>query len=1131
MGEVYRATDTKLHRDVALKVLAPAFAQNSEWMSRFQREVRVLASLNHPHIAAIYGLEESGGVRAIAMELVEGPTLTERMERGRIPVPEALAIARQIAEALEYAHEKGIVHRDLKPANVKLRPDGVVKVLDFGLAIMGTPAYMAPGQAAGLQLDRRVDIWAFGVVLFEMLAGRQIYTRITTLETLAAIARDEPPWDDLPPETPAAILRLVRRCLDRNAKNRLRDISEARIAIEAVLAGKTPSLEGEPSPGVARREWLAWKVAAVLAGSLAPVAFLRFREKPPVPATFSQATGIASVGPLRPTPQPSGPYHVSDNRILDAEGHPYLIRGTGLSIVTLDPIRPGDLGGLSASAFITIRQRLNMNTVRLPLLATEYERNSAYRNRVVEIVRTANRLELLVILAPDASKAAPSFWTNLAVAFRENPNVFFGVNHNGAAVALIRATGARQPIVGAAPGDFIRDSNFIYEVSPHYATTRTDQDRWKQFGSLAESVPVIVDGLDPDLGEETPECAAFPSDPAKATSAVQANLAYFDEHSISWTISAFRSGRLITDTRYFNGTKLDNGWTCGKPPGLAGLGMVLLSHLWRCDPHSLFVVNGDAGGLLIARGGRATAYGPILADRDLSAGPTLPRILGNVSVRIIDSAGVARFARLLYTGAGWSFLTFVVPDNVAPGPAEFAIVRTDGSSSSARAVIADIAPGLLSASLDGRGPAKAQVIEHLADGSTRMSDTYQCSGYACRTLPIHLSRGVSATLRLEGNGFRHARSNADFNVMIGEVSVPIISYGPEPGMPGRDWLTVNLPADLIGYGETDLFLRVNGALSNVVRIDCGESPNPVPARIRLGRYLFYDRRMSVNGTTACATCHRQELAFTDGRARARGATGQLHPRSVMSLVNVAQNRAFNWNDPTVHSLEGQAIKPMFSTDPVELGLGSKEAEFLQVLRSDTVYAPLFRLAFPNQADPYTVNNVAAALAAFERTIVSTNSAYDRFHRGDAGAISEAAKRGEILFFLDGGPSCFRCHSGSNFSDGKYHNTGLYNPYPASNIGLFEHTRRLTDAGRFRTPTLRNIALTAPYMHDGSIATLEEVIDHYASGGRAHDNPFKDRLMHGFPATPQNRADLVAFLRSLTDDDLIHNLDLTDPWGK
>jgi serine/threonine protein kinase/Tol biopolymer transport system component len=298
MGEVFRATDTKLHREVALKVVAQEYASDPNWMARFQREARVLASLNHPHIAAVYGLEESGGQCAIAMELVEGVSLAERMAKGRIPIPEALTIARQMAEALEYAHEQGVVHRDLKPANVKLRPDGVAKVLDFGLAktvvtegatketpaetqtrtgvIMGTPAYMAPEQAAGLAVDRRGDIWAFGVVLFEILSGRQLYARKTTLETLAAVARDEPQWNELPLETPAEVRRLLRRCLDRDTKRRLRDMGEARI----VLEDDQPE---EVAPK--RRPWPAWGFAAIAAMGFATVAFLHFREKPlPPPA-------------------------------------------------------------------------------------------------------------------------------------------------------------------------------------------------------------------------------------------------------------------------------------------------------------------------------------------------------------------------------------------------------------------------------------------------------------------------------------------------------------------------------------------------------------------------------------------------------------------------------------------------------------------------------------------------------------------------------------------------------------------------------------------------------------------------------------------------------------------------------
>jgi len=321
--------------------------------------------------------------------------------------------------------------------------------------------------------------------------------------------------------------------------------------------------------------------------------------------------------------------------------------------------------------------------------------------------------------------------------------------------------------------------------------------------------------------------------------------------------------------------------------------------------------------------------------------------------------------------------------------------------------------------------------------------------------------------------------------------------------------------------------------------------NPMTAaKVQLGRFLFYDKRMSVNGTTSCATCHRQELAFTDGRAVAVGATGQAHPRSAMSLVNVAYDEAFNWSDPSVHSLEEQALKPMFSTSPVELGVG--KPGFLKLIRSDETYRPLFPRVFPKEADPYTIANVAKALATFERTIVSAESPYDRFHlHNDENAISESAKRGEILFFLDGGPNCFRCHRGFNFSDtAEFHNTGLYNlagqfSYPIPNRGLFEHTKRIADVGKFKAPTLRNIAMTAPYMHDGSIATLDDVLSHYAEGGRTiatgpfagigHANPAKDKLVGGFNMTPRNRADLIEFLKSLTDENLLHDPRFADPW--
>ena len=259
MGEVYRARDTKLHRDVAIKALPESFANDPERLVRFQREAQVLASLNHPHIGGIYGLEEAAGVHALVLELVDGPTLADRIAHGPIPPDEALPIARQIAEAVEAAHEIGIIHRDLKPANIKVRSDGTVKVLDFGLAkalapegavamshsvsmsptlttpamtnvgmILGTAAYMAPEQAKGRPVDKRSDVWAFGCVLFEMLTGVRAFDGDDVAEALASVIKSEPDWTKLPPDTPRAVHRLLRQCLRKDPKQRMPDLSVLR---------------------------------------------------------------------------------------------------------------------------------------------------------------------------------------------------------------------------------------------------------------------------------------------------------------------------------------------------------------------------------------------------------------------------------------------------------------------------------------------------------------------------------------------------------------------------------------------------------------------------------------------------------------------------------------------------------------------------------------------------------------------------------------------------------------------------------------------------------------------------------------------------------------------------------------
>jgi cytochrome c peroxidase len=314
------------------------------------------------------------------------------------------------------------------------------------------------------------------------------------------------------------------------------------------------------------------------------------------------------------------------------------------------------------------------------------------------------------------------------------------------------------------------------------------------------------------------------------------------------------------------------------------------------------------------------------------------------------------------------------------------------------------------------------------------------------------------------------------------------------------------------------------------------------AKVQLGRRLFYDTRVSGNGTFSCASCHAQAHAFTDGHDRARGSTGQLHARSAMTLANVAYNASYGWADGSARTLEAQMAMPMFNEHPIELGLTGQESVVLARFAADRRMATAFAEVFPGDAAPVSLPSIVKAIAAFERTLVSGNSALDRYlYRDDRAALSAPAQRGMRLFFSER-LSCSECHSGFNLSgptdhegapavEPRFHNTGLYDvdgqgAYPAIDRGLMDVTKHAADMGRFRAPTLRNIAVTGPYMHDGSIPTLEAVVAHYASGG--HPSRYRHPKLKGFRITPVETSELIAFLNALTDNEFISNPALGPP---
>ena len=482
MGEVYRARDTKLDREVAIKVLPAALAQHPDRLARFEREAKVLAALNHPNIAMIFGIED----RAIVMELVDGPTLADRIRSGAIPLEESLKIAAQIADALEAAHEKGIVHRDLKPANVKVRDDGTVKVLDFGLAtavqstagqpgdgvnsptltmgateagvILGTAAYMSPEQAAGKPVDRRADIWSFGVVLWEMLTGKRLFEGETVSHTLADVLRAPMDFEKLPKETPTTIRELLRRCLDRDIRTRLQWIGEARIAIQRWLANPSSGADvatSTPSPSPRKPLWLRWLwpssaaiwfvVAGVFAGlwllrPTPPMLTSRFTVDAPPNTAFTNPFAATAVSP--------------DGR--------YLVFGAASGTITTSgpPLWLRPLDSLNA------RQLPGTEGANSPFWSPDSKSIAFFANDKLKRVEIVGGAPLVLCDAPQQSSAAVSgAWNRDGVILFGGHDGLHRVPASGGAPVLLTKVDASRQEAGHGYPQFLPDGiHFLYFV-------------------------------------------------------------------------------------------------------------------------------------------------------------------------------------------------------------------------------------------------------------------------------------------------------------------------------------------------------------------------------------------------------------------------------------------------------------------------------------------------------------------------------------------------------------------------------------------------------------------------------------------------------------------------------------------
>jgi serine/threonine-protein kinase len=549
MGQVYRAHDTRLNRDVALKVLPDLFAHDADRLARFTREAQTLAALNHPHIASIYGLEESDGVRALVMELVEGDDLSQRIARRAIPLDEALPIAKQIAEALEAAHEQGIIHRDLKPANIKVTPDGVVKVLDFGLAkltesavagtgrpdaslsptttspalmtgvgvLLGTAAYMAPEQARGKVIDKRADIWAFGCVVYEMLTGTRPFGGDEVTDTLAFVITKEPRWDALPANTPASIRRLLRRCLEKDRKKRLADIADARLEIdEAVKAPFSADGVAQPTP-VPRRRVLITATAALVAGA-AVAAFATWALTRPPPEPQPQPMRFAIVPPAS---QPMGLTGLYRDFDISPDGRYIVYTGRNqLTVRAIDQIEATPLtGAVGISPFISpdsrwvgfftggeLRKVSSGGGSPITLCPVVGAPRGASWGPNDTIVFATND-QTTGLLSVPAGGGQPKILTTPDHAQGEQNHQYPSVLPGGRAVlftiipigssraagsqvaVLDLATGRRKILIrGGSSAEYVATGHLLYEVDGTLRAVRFDLNRLEVFG---DPVPVL----------------------------------------------------------------------------------------------------------------------------------------------------------------------------------------------------------------------------------------------------------------------------------------------------------------------------------------------------------------------------------------------------------------------------------------------------------------------------------------------------------------------------------------------------------------------------------------------------------------------------------------------------------------